>query len=684
MAPGRVLLVYPPFGALSFPSIGLSLLKSTLHRAGIACDIRYLNYDFLDRLPGPFLDRLGGFDAISRRNELSVGDWAFNGCVFAPDVTARLDERFARFVRAQGESAAFVDRCFAIKAAAAPFVDWAMDALPWHQYDVVGFHSIFNQTMASVALAKAIKRRWPRVVTLFGGPGASDQMGIEIVRQFPQIDYAVHGEADETIVPIVRGLLDGTSIARIDGVIARTGERGPLGEPLVTANPIRLVRDVDSLPVPAFDDFFARFNGRGYEPAIDVFLPIENSRGCWWGAKHHCTFCGLDAATMTFRRKQADTVFAELVHQSARYGIRSFRCVDSILEMSYFRDLIPRLRDANLGLRLFYEVKANLTREQVHLLASAGITLLQPGLEHLSTAVLKLMRKGTTSLQNVQFLKWARERNVTVFWSILFGFPGETLDDYRDIAAMMPALHHLFPPKGPVRVRIDRFSPLFTTPSALGLSIVTPAAAYHHVYPFDDDVLGRLAYYFEGSDRKRDPDLTPYIESDVAARMREWNDRFFRGHATLVQLAGARRLLVYDTRTSERYLLVDGLVRAAIAACAAATGKSRLEQLVSTPEVLDAEALLGLTEEDFVIDRALEEAGRAGVEIVRPPRRAQDSLDAALEWLLDERLMLVEGDRYLALPCQLTAADSGEAGGAYEEGLRNLAATRSVVLEGIW
>ena len=67
MRPIRVLLIYPPFGALSFPSIGLSLLKSQLLRAGIQCEIRYLNYDFLDQLPGDFLQRLSTFDGISRR-----------------------------------------------------------------------------------------------------------------------------------------------------------------------------------------------------------------------------------------------------------------------------------------------------------------------------------------------------------------------------------------------------------------------------------------------------------------------------------------------------------------------------------------------------------------------------------------------------------------------------------------
>jgi ribosomal peptide maturation radical SAM protein 1 len=372
MSSPRVLLIYPPFGALSFPSIGLSLLKSQLVAAGIDCSIRYLNYDFLDRLPGDLIQRLAAFNGVSRRNEYSLGDWIFNGCVFAPEVTAHLDDRFRAYVREHGEDDDFIARCFAVKAHAPAFVEWAADTIPWDEYDVVGFHSIFSQTLAALALAGAVKARHPHLPTLFGGPSATGDMGIEVLRQFPQFDYVVQGEADRTIVPIIRGIVGGSDIGEIKGVMRRGAGVDLNGRPMLQINPIALVDDVDSLPRPDFDDFFARFRDHGYERVIDVFVPIENSRGCWWGAKHHCTFCGLNSNAMAFRRKRAETVYDELVGQSERYNIRSFACVDSILDMSYFDDLLPRLRDAQLGFRIFYEVKANLTRRHVNLLADAG------------------------------------------------------------------------------------------------------------------------------------------------------------------------------------------------------------------------------------------------------------------------------------------------------------------------
>ena len=44
---------------------------------------------------------------------------------------------------------------------------------------------------------------------------------------------------------------------------------------------------------------------------------------------------------------------------------------------------------------------------------------IQPGIESLSDHVLKLMRKGTTALQNIQLLKWCREYGVQPEWNLL-------------------------------------------------------------------------------------------------------------------------------------------------------------------------------------------------------------------------------------------------------------------------
>jgi ribosomal peptide maturation radical SAM protein 1 len=223
---------------------------------------------------------------------------------------------------------------------------------------------------------------------------------------------------------------------------------------------------------------------------------LESARGCWWGAKHHCTFCGLNGATITWRSKSPARVHAELQDQARRYGSFSFSAVDNILDMGYTRTLMPKLAAAEAGYELFYEVKANLSREQVRALALGGVRQVQPGIESLSSHVLRLMRKGATAAQNVNVLRWLLYYGISASWNVLWGFPGETEQDYAEQVAAVPHLVHLQPPESCGRVWLERFSPMFTEPGVLPTRVRSPEASYRYVYPAGVD-LQRAAYFFD-------------------------------------------------------------------------------------------------------------------------------------------------------------------------------------------
>src|SRR5260370_24175623 len=191
-----------------------------------------------------------------------------------------------------------------------------------------------------------------------------------------------------------------------------------------------MLRDLDALAVPDFGDYFAGLEQSTGGSNVVPTLLFETSRGCWWGAKSHCTFCGLNGGAMAFRSKSARRALEELEYLVQRWRIENVEAVDNILDMKYFRDVLPALAEWKWPLQLFYEVKSNLSREQVHLLRDAGVRRIQPGIESLNDHILKLMKKGTTALRNIQLLKWCQEYGVTAEWSMLYGFPGETRPAY--------------------------------------------------------------------------------------------------------------------------------------------------------------------------------------------------------------------------------------------------------------
>ncbi|MBT8399201.1 MAG: RiPP maturation radical SAM C-methyltransferase, partial [Rhodothermia bacterium] len=339
--------------------------------------------------------------------------------------------------------------------------------------------------------------------------------------------------------------------------------------------------NLDELPFPNYDDYFdqlSRSTGR-----FDVELPFESARGCWWGAKHHCTFCGLNGADMTFRRKSPARLLEEVRSLYSRYGdrIRGMFDVSNILDMKYFDDFIPGLSRlaASDDFYIFVETKSNLSRSQVAALADARVNRIQPGIESLSTPILRLMRKGCTSLQNIELLKWCQLSGVRPEWNLLYGFPGEDRDEYDRQIELMPLLHHLPPPANVGPVRVDRFSPYFETPEDFGITALCPQAPYRHVYRVPPDELDNIAYYFDFE--------CPTLRTDgyataLEAGVRRWEEAF--GHVELLGYRLDDSLMIHDTRACavQEWTPLEGPQAHAIELLESSLSENRLFGLLAT------------------------------------------------------------------------------------------------------
>lgn len=489
MTTSPVVLVSMPFLDADRPSIQLGLLKAIGERHGFPVRTLHLNLDFAVRIG---LER---YRKLADHRGRQLGDWLFSVAAFgdaAPDPDGKLLAGLgAELSYLDDPAGAAPDWLAAVRDRDVPaFLDAVADELAGAR--IVGFSCTFQQNVASFALARRLKERDPGVVTVFGGANFDGEMGLELVRSVDCIDFAVLGEGDVAFPRLLEALATGTDPATVPGVARRAGGSG--GE--VVSAPGEAPHDrLDDLPVPDYDEYFERAGRLGL-PTGHVALPFESARGCWWGAKHHCTFCGLNGTTMRFRAKSPSRVLGELDRQARRYRTFRFDAVDNIMEPGYLKTLVPALAEAGREYQLFYEVKANLSRAQLKLLAAAGVTQLQPGLESLSSEVLRLMDKGVRAAQNVNLLRWARYYGISVAWNILWGFPGEPAGAYAEQAAVIPHLVHLQPPAGASRLWLERFSPLFTRPGRFPLRAREPEPSYRQVYPPAVDVR-RVAYFFE-------------------------------------------------------------------------------------------------------------------------------------------------------------------------------------------
>jgi ribosomal peptide maturation radical SAM protein 1 len=296
---------------------------------------------------------------------------------------------------------------------------------------------------------------------------------------------------------------------------------------------------------------------------------------------------------MRFRSKSQDRAFAELQHLAACWGT-DILCVDNILDLDYLQEFLPRLARSRLGLSLHYEVKVNLSKAQLRVLADAGVSAIQPGIESFIDPVLRLMDKGSSRLQNVQLMRWCREAGVQVAWNVLYGFPGEDAADYAGMVALLPFLAHLDPPQHCGRVRADRHSPYFTYPERYGIRLAVEPA-YRFVYPIDTAAVKRIAYYFD-MDFSAKRCISEYEEL-LHRAVEAWRRRAGEGAAFMLQREGTG-FVVCDSRLDlpPKCDPATAQEAAVLIACDGTTGLGRVEMLPIWESCPDAPATRAVVE----------------------------------------------------------------------------------------
>jgi ribosomal peptide maturation radical SAM protein 1 len=291
------------------------------------------------------------------------------------------------------------------------------------------------------------------------------------------------------------------------------------------------------------------------------------------------------------------------------YSDRSkfFNCVDNIMPRSYVKEVFPYIETPGSA-TIFYEVKADLSAEDLQILSNANVNRIQPGIESLATSTLKLMKKGTSAFQNIMLLKNCATYKIQPDWNLLVGFPGEQEQVYQKYLRDIPLLTHLPPPSGTFPVRFDRYSPYFVRAKEYGLNLHY-VDHYNLTYPFAEESLANLAYYF--ADRSGDAEyfraMTKWI-GKVREKVDAWKDCWEKLPPTLHYEEHDHRRFIVDTRSG-----------------------SRVEFELSQP-------------------------GQQLLDLLSAPRRRTDlvsslkiEVDRELDWLLGNGLLFEEDERFLNL-----------------------------------
>lgn len=583
-----VCLVAVPFMPLQRPSIALSILKACLVNAGLNTEVLYTNIAFAERAG------IENYWFISTYSNIDyLGEWIFSQAAF-PDFytneTSHLDyaETILREtvsdddllnVYLNGQS---IRTYFAgIRSAAAAFIDEiAIKILALHPR-IVGCSSTLQEHCAALALLRKIHELNPDIITMMGGANCEGVMGQMTHKNFAFVDYVVSGEAELLLPGLCRNILElGRNIQ--DSALP-LGVLGPLSRLSTSTRSIgrAVVQNLNQSAIPDYSDYFLQLNNSSIKHYIDPALIIETSRGCWWGDKLRCSFCGLNSEESQFRSKTAQRIQHELATQTERYQISNYLTADNILNHLFFNDLIPYLKSAEPKYSLFFEVKANLTRQQVCSLKKAGIHCIQPGIESLHSELLKLLYKGVSARQNIELLKWTLEYQVDTCWYILTEIPGAHEQWYAEMAEVFELITHLQPPMGFSKIFFSRFSPYHDKPSQYGLNLV-PIPGYQGIFPMSADDLTNFAYYFidlnEVAGKHRHSAAMQNLQANYMAWRTAWTTNTNERRAQLSMIDNQTEIIITDTRPCaiQKTIILTGLAKYIYTICDTATSLAKI------------------------------------------------------------------------------------------------------------
>ncbi|PTE07757.1 RiPP maturation radical SAM C-methyltransferase [Mesorhizobium helmanticense] len=565
----RVALAALPWADMSEPSLGLSILKGQLARDGIEARVFHL-----------YLDMLRTMTAETYRffsEEWGLNEFLFTGVLQETlsddqyDELLRLSEGLSQRHSRYREPLEVAEAALRIREKIVPdFLNYSLRKILAINPTMVGLTCMFDQTVASIALARLIKTARPEVLVVLGGYALEGPPGDVVLRAFPWIDAVVRGDGEPVVAALARAsVTHGDERPKIAGVTWSCAN----------GNRVSLPADIgiiEESPDPVYDDWFADVTELRAEAEVEVrtkLLPVEASRGCWWGQKHHCVFCGIDEKALKYRMKSRAAVVDMLGRMHARYGAMKYRFSDYIMSRELVAAL-PELAEHTPRFELSSEIKANQTPARMEAMARAGFVELQPGIESFSSRILRLMDKGVTSAANVTTIKNGCLRRVIIHYNLLFNIPGETVEDYANVLQMIPRIYHLIPPVSRSEAFVTRFAPLHSNPKRFGYD----GEIVHHdcykilfsgEYKKENGInLNDYAYYFRSY--VHPPEELAQAHSLLVRQVNHWKRQFRERHVWLDYEERGGTIYVSDTRFSadETLVALDGWQRAVFLAFA--------------------------------------------------------------------------------------------------------------------
>ncbi|MEW5758998.1 MAG: radical SAM protein [Candidatus Omnitrophota bacterium] len=282
-------------------------------------------------------------------------------------------------------------------------------------------------------IAKAIKGMMPNIKIAVGGLWYSS-IYKETLEGHSYIDFVMIGEAELTLEELVKALEDKkTDFSGINGLASRKGNQ------IIAGKHRELIRDINILPMPAYDLFpMDKYVGHTY---WKPFAELSTSRGCPGG----CSFCyewsQYDPRSprdfLSWRSKKGNKIVDELEYLEKEFGIKvvvfqddAFN-VDKNMVIETCNEILRR----RLAIKWVILGRADDWVKQIDifgLMKKAGLFMGLVGIEVSSDDELKRIGKGITVNQIKQTIEELRKNDIATVGTILIGLEDDSEARIKD------------------------------------------------------------------------------------------------------------------------------------------------------------------------------------------------------------------------------------------------------------
>lgn len=586
-----IAMVCMPFSHLELPLMATGLLKACLVQRGFTCEAFYFHLTFASQLG------YDEYELIDKHcsDDWKVGEWLFSHHVF-DERAATIDQYLSTVATHVSHQPQFRHYLLNWREHVDLFLERLVTEIDWSSFSVVGFSLVHQQTMASLALARRIKQRYPAVQIVMGGGSCQGKMGQALYEAFSWIDYLCTGEGDDSFPALVECLIRTLPVPELPGILKREDNRI-----IIPQQSTQAVEKLDNLPIPDFTDYLQQLQTLDLLPYVNPGILAEGARGCWWGEKSPCTFCGLNGQTIAFRSKSNQRLLQEIslmLERYSPYAVKRIHFVENILSMKHLREVIPVLRSQVKDIELFYEVKVNLKHQDIVALRASNIVKVQPGIESFHDTILRLMAKGSSLLQNVQTLKWLMEYGIDAVYNLLYAFPGEPVEGYREMAETVILLKHLPQPRSIRQVRLERFSPYFDMPELYGIHNIRPTSLSRKIFPLPEAILFDLVHHFDFDFTGAHPDT---YAKEWKAEVTDWMEHGGEMYCVAAHWNGITVCL--DTRfdSQQTVFILEGIEAKIFDLCDAIQSPGKIAATLDLPEEAVRSTLESLVQAKYVL-----------------------------------------------------------------------------------